>query len=44
VRLLLDHGADPTRPDSAGRRPADYLKNRTGDPVQSAEIAEMLNN
>jgi len=42
VRLFLDHGADPARPDSAGRRPADYVKNRTGDAAQSAKIAEML--
>ena len=42
VRLLLDHGADPKQPDSAGRRPADYLKNRTGDAAQTAAIAEML--
>jgi hypothetical protein len=42
VRLLLDHNADPAKPDSAGRRPADYVKNRTGDSAQSAKIAEML--
>jgi len=42
VRLLLDHGADAKRPDSAGRRPADYVKNRTGDAAQSAKSAEML--
>jgi len=42
VRLMLDHGADPASPDSAGRRPADYVKNRTGDAPQSAEIAKML--
>jgi len=42
VRLLLDHGADPRLPDSAGRRPADYVKNRTGDAAQAAAIAEML--
>ena len=42
VRLLLDHGADAARPDSAGHRPADYVKNRTGDTAQSARIAEML--
>jgi hypothetical protein len=42
VRLLLDRGADPGSPDSAGRRPADYAKNRTGDAAQSAKIAEML--
>ena len=42
VRLLLDHGADPMRSDSGGRRASDYLKNRTGDPAQSAKIAEML--
>ena len=42
VRLLLDHGADPNKPDSNGRRPADYVKNRTGDAAQSAKIVEML--
>ena len=42
VRLLLDHGADAKRPDSAGRRPTDYVKNRTGDPAPAAKIAEML--
>ena len=42
VRSLLDHGADAKRPDSAGRRPADYVKNRTGDSAQAAKIAEML--
>jgi ankyrin repeat protein len=42
VRLLLDHGADQASLDSAGRRPADYVKNRTGDAPQSAKIAEML--
>jgi uncharacterized protein len=42
VRLLLDHGADTNRPDSAGRRPADYIRNRTGDPAQTAKISEML--
>ena len=42
VRVLLDHGADPKRPDSTNRRPADYVKNRTGDAAQSAEVAEML--
>jgi ankyrin repeat protein/uncharacterized protein YecT (DUF1311 family) len=42
VRLLRDHGADPASRDSAGRRPADYVKNRTGDAAQSGEIAEML--
>jgi uncharacterized protein YecT (DUF1311 family) len=42
VRLLLDHGADAARPDSAGRRPADYVGNRNGDAAQSAKIAEML--
>jgi hypothetical protein len=39
---LLDRGADPASPDSAGRRPADYVKARTGDAAQSAKIAEML--
>jgi uncharacterized protein YecT (DUF1311 family) len=42
VRLLLDHNADPASPDSAGRRPADYVKNRTGDSAQSAKIDKML--
>jgi ankyrin repeat protein len=42
VRLLLDHGADTNRPDSAGRRPAAYIRNRAGDPAQAAQIAEML--
>jgi uncharacterized protein len=42
VRLLLDHGADKTRSDSAGRRASDYVKNRTGDPAQAPKIAEML--
>jgi len=42
VRLLLDHGADASGPDSAGRRPADYVKSRTDDPAQSAKIAAML--
>lgn len=43
VRLLLDHGADAAKPDSTGRRPVDYLKNRHGDPGQPAEIAKLLN-
>ena len=42
VRLLLDHGADATRSDSAGHRARDYVKNRTGDTAQAAKIAEML--
>jgi uncharacterized protein len=42
VRLLLDHGADPASRDSAGRRPADYVKNRAGDAAQFARISEML--
>ncbi len=42
VRLLLDHGADPASRDSAGRCPADYVKNRAGDAAQSARISEML--
>src|SRR4029077_6822209 len=35
VRLLLDHGASAARPDSTGRRPADYVKSRTSDPARS---------
>jgi hypothetical protein len=31
IRLLLDRGASAARPDSTGRRPADYVKARTGD-------------
>ncbi|HZU91903.1 MAG TPA: ankyrin repeat domain-containing protein [Stellaceae bacterium] len=42
VRLLLDHGASPQRRDSAGRRPADYLKRRRGDNSGTAKIAAML--
>lgn len=42
VRLLLDHGADAAKSDTAGRRPADYLKNRTGDAAQSAKVAAMV--
>jgi ankyrin repeat protein len=42
VRLLLDHGAKAAWPDGTGRRPADYAKNRSGEPAQAAEIAEML--
>src|SRR6516225_6875548 len=42
VRLLLDHGADPASRDGAGRRPADYVKNRAGDAARSARISEML--
>jgi ankyrin repeat protein len=42
IRLLLDRGASAARPDSTGRRPADYVKARTGDAALSAEIAEML--
>jgi hypothetical protein len=34
--------SDPAGPDSAGRRPADYVKNGTGDAAQSAKIAELL--
>jgi uncharacterized protein YecT (DUF1311 family) len=42
VRLLLDHGADATAADSVGHRASDYIKNRIGDPAQTAKIAEML--
>jgi hypothetical protein len=42
VRLLLDHGAKAARPDGTGRRPADYVKNRSGDPALAAEISDML--
>ena len=42
VRLLLDYGAVAAKPDTAGRRPVDYLKNRTGNRAQADEIAEML--
>jgi hypothetical protein len=37
-----DRGASAARPDSTGRRPADYVKARTGDAAPSAEIAEIL--
>jgi ankyrin repeat protein len=42
VRLLFDRGASSARPDSTGRRPADYVKTRRGEPAQAAGIAEML--
>ena len=42
VRLLLDHGASAARPDSIGRRPADYVKDRRGQATQAAKIVEML--
>jgi hypothetical protein len=42
VRLLLDHGATAARPDGTGRRPADYVQNRSGEPAQAAGIADML--
>jgi uncharacterized protein YecT (DUF1311 family) len=42
VHLLLDDGAAAGKADIAGRRPADYVKERTGDPAKSAQIAEML--
>jgi uncharacterized protein len=42
VRLLLDHGANANRADSAGRRASDYVKSRTGGPAQADKIAEML--
>jgi hypothetical protein len=46
VRLLLDHGADPTKRDTAGRRPADYAERRIRAASHSDEIikiGEMLN-
>jgi len=42
VRLLLDHGADATRLDNAGRRPAHYIKDRRGGRAQREKILEML--
>ncbi len=42
VRLLLQGGADPAQRDSSGRRPADYVKTRSGDAERSAQIAAML--
>ncbi len=42
VQLLLSRGGAAAQPDSAGRRPSDYLKNRGGDPTQAAAIAGML--
>jgi len=42
VRQLLNHAADAKRSDSSGRRPAEYVKNRTGQPARSAEIVQML--
>ncbi len=42
VRLLLAQGAAAAKPDSAGRRPSDYLKDRGGDPAQAAAIAALL--
>ena len=42
VRLQFDRGASSARPDSTGRRPADYVKTRGGEPAQAAEITEML--
>src|SRR5258708_27779504 len=40
IRLLLDRGASAAHPDSTGRRPADYVNNRSGDPAQASTIAE----
>jgi hypothetical protein len=37
----LEHGATAAKPDASGHRPADYVKDRNGDPVASEEIAEM---
>ena len=42
IRLLLDRGASAARPDSTGRRPADYVKDRRGEATQAAKIIEML--
>lgn len=42
VRLLLDHGALAQKRDSAGHRPADYVKRRQGDAGAAAQIAAML--
>jgi len=42
IRLLLDRGASAARPDSTGRRPADYVKDRRGQAAQAAKIVEML--
>jgi uncharacterized protein len=42
VRLLVAHGADKNRRDSAGRRPADYLAKRPGDPAAKATVAAVL--
>ncbi|MGH7037603.1 MAG: ankyrin repeat domain-containing protein [Stellaceae bacterium] len=42
VRLLIDHGASAGQRDSAGRRPADYLKRRQGKAATAATIAALL--
>lgn len=42
VHLLIDHGASAGMRDSAGRRPADYLKRRQGGAATAAEIAALL--
>jgi hypothetical protein len=42
ISLLLDRGASAAPPDSTGRRPADYVKKRTGEATQAAKIIEML--
>jgi uncharacterized protein len=42
VKLLLDHQAKKDQRDSAGRRPADYLAARGGDPAVKAAIAALL--
>jgi uncharacterized protein YecT (DUF1311 family) len=42
VRLLLAHGAAVDKPDSAGRRPADYAKARGDAAARAAAVLELL--
>jgi uncharacterized protein len=42
VRLLLAHGAAADKPDSAGRRPADYAKTRGAAAARAAAVLELL--